>query len=128
MDTVIKIVAVCLLTAILAVVVRKSNPEIALLMVVAVCCVVLLEILQGLNEIKSFLEQVIAWSGLQQDLFAPLLKTLGIALISRTGADLCRDAGQTAAATLVEMSGTFGAILVALPLFGIVWEMLQTMI
>ena len=55
----------------------------------------------------------------------PLLKTVGIALISRTGGALCRDAGEGAMAGLVEMAGAFAAILVSLPLFRAAWQMLE---
>ena len=59
---------------------------------------------------------------------SPLFKTVAIALISRTGADLCRDAGEGAMASLVETAGAFGAVVVSLPLFGAVWELLSGMI
>ena len=55
----------------------------------------------------------------------PLLKTVGIALISRAGGALCRDAGEGAMAGLVEMAGAFAAILVSLPLFRAAWQMLE---
>ena len=56
------------------------------------------------------------------------VSTVAIALISRTGADLCRDAGEGAMASLVETAGAFGAVVVSLPLFGAVWELLSGMI
>ena len=65
--------------------------------------------------------------GLLPELFTPLLKTAAIALISRVGSDLCRDAGESAMASLVETAGAFGAILVSLPLMEAVWEMLQVL-
>ena len=68
------------------------------------------------------------WGGLSTDIFSPLWKTVGIALITRVGTELCKDAGENAMASLVEMTGAFGAVLVAIPLFQAVWEMLRSLI
>ena len=38
---------------------------------------------------------------------------------------LCRDAGEGAMASLVEIAGAFAAILVSLPLFRAAWRMLE---
>ena len=69
--------------------------------------------------------QLLDWGGLPTDLFLPLVKTVGIALVSRTGSDLCRDAGESAMASLVETAGAVTAILVSLPLFQAAWDMLR---
>lgn len=99
-----------------------------MLVAVAVCVVVLAALSTALRDMRDFLRQMADWGGISSDLFSPLIKTLGIAIISRVGSDLCRDAGQNAMAGLVEMAGAFGAILVALPLFSAVWGMLQEML
>ena len=66
--------------------------------------------------------------GLSSDLLQPLLKTVGIALVSRTGAELCRDADQKAMASVVEAAGAFSAVVVSIPLLGAVWELLRGML
>jgi stage III sporulation protein AD len=128
METIIRLTAVCVVSAVLAVFVKKSSPEMGLVLTLSVCVVVLLALMVPIREIVELLNQMMVWSGMSEDIFAPLLKTLGIALICRVGGDLCRDAGQTAMASLVEMGGSFGAILVSIPLLRAVWEMLQSMI
>lgn len=125
MDTTAKVAAVCLVGALLAALLKKTSPDMALLLSLAVCAGVLLALCRGLEEVASFLRQLLAWGGLSTELFVPLLKTVGIALISRTGAALCRDAGEGAMASIAEMAGAFAAILVALPLFRAAWRMLE---
>ena len=49
-------------------------------------------------------------------------------IIIRVGTELCKDAGENAMASLVEMTGAFGAVLVAIPLFQAAWEMLRALI
>lgn len=125
MDTAVKVAAVCLLGAVLALLLKKTSPDLALLLAVAVCVVVLALLGRGVETVVDFLGQLLERGGLSEELFTPLLKTVGIALVSRTGGALCRDAGQGAMAGLVELAGAFSAILVSLPLFQAAWQMLE---
>ena len=125
METAAKIAAVCLLGALLTALLKKTSPDTALLLALAVCVVVLTALARGLEEVISFLRELLDWGGLSVELFAPLLKTVAIALISRVGGALFRDAGEGAMASLVEIAGAFAAILVSLPLFRAAWRMLE---
>lgn len=125
MDTAVRVAAVCLLGAVLALLLKKTSPDLALLLAVAVCVVVLALLGRGLETVVDFLRRLLERGGLSEELFTPLLKTVGIALVSRTGGALCRDAGQGAMAGLVELTGAFSAILVSLPLFQAAWQMLE---
>lgn len=128
MELIVKVTAVCLVGALLAALLKKSNPELALLLALASCVVVLVVVIRGLEDIFAFLEEIVTWGGLSADIFSPLWKTVGIALITRIASELCKDAGENAMASLVEMTGAFGAVLVAIPLFQAVWEMLRSLI
>ncbi len=128
METVIRLCALCLTGALLAVLLKRTDPHMALLLALAVCGAVLLILLEPLGEIRSFFTQLTDWGGLPSELFAPLVKTVGIALVSRTGSDLCRDAGEGAMASLVETAGAVTAILVSLPLFQAAWELLRSLL
>lgn len=127
MEQVTTMAAVCLLSSVLAVLLKKSNPEIALLLTGAAAFMGLILLSRSVEEITAFLREMVTMGGLLPELFAPLLKTAAIALISRISSDLCRDAGESAMASLVETAGAFGAILVSLPLMEAVWEMLQVL-
>ncbi len=120
-----KAAAVCLLGTLLATLVKKTSPDMALLLALAVCAVVLTALVRGLEEITAFLQELLERGGLSAELFTPLLKTVGIALVTRTGGALCRDAGEGAMAAVVEMSGAFAVVLVSLPLFRAAWQMLE---
>ena len=107
---------------------KRTNPDMALLLALAVCGAVLFLLAEPLGEIRDFFTQLSDWGGLPTELFAPLVKTVGIALVSRTGSDLCKDAGEGAMASLVETAGAVTAILVSLPLFQAAWDMLRSLL
>lgn len=127
MEQVTGIAGLCVMAAILAVMLKKGSPEVGMLLSLAAVAVGGGLLLRAAEEAVAFLRQMIAAGGLLPELFAPLLKTVAIALVSRFGSDLCRDAGENALASLVEMAGSFGTVLVSLPLLTAVWEMLQVL-
>ena len=68
-----KAAAVCLLGALLATLVKKTSPDMALLLALAVCAVVLTALVRGLEEITAFLQELLERGGLSAELFTPLL-------------------------------------------------------
>lgn len=102
--------------------------ELALLLVLAVCGVAVALLLEPLGQLRDFWEEASAWGQLPEQLFQPLLKTVCIALICRTGSDLCRDAGEGALASVLETAGAVAAIVVSLPLFRAVWDLLESLL
>ena len=67
-------------------------------------------------------------SALPGEVFQPMLKTVAIALVTRIGTSLCKDAESDTAAALLEIGGTCCAFLAALPLMEMVLEMLEQML
>ena len=107
MEQVIQVTGLCVVGALLALVVKRGSPETALLLAVGA----------AVGELGSA-------SGVSADLFVPLYKTIGIALVVQVGGNLCRDAGESALASVVETAGTLCALLAALPLLRAVLDML----
>lgn len=124
MEQVIQVTGLCVVGALLALVVKRGSPETALLLTVAAAVVVALALAGVVEELLDFLRELGAASGVSQDLFVPLFKTIGIALVVKVGGSLCRDAGESALAAVVEMAGTLCALLAALPLLRAVLDML----
>ena len=124
METVFRIVALCLTTALLALVVKRGSGELAMLLSLAAVVVVLLSLASAMEEVVEFLRTLSQQSGLPETLFLPLYKTVGIALVVKAGGELCRDAGESALAAVLEMGGSVCALLVALPLLQAVLELL----
>ena len=128
METVLRVTALCLTGALLAVLLHRSGGEMALLLSLAVCGVAAMVLMEPLEELRDFWEDAAAWGELPVELFTPLIKTVGIALLSRTGSDLCRDAGEGAIASVLETAGAVAAIAVSLPLFRAAWELLRALL
>ena len=59
---------------------------------------------------------LLSQSGLDGALFVPILKIIAISMVARLGGDVCRDSGKKALGAVVDLAGTFCALLAAEPL------------
>ena len=124
MEQIVRIAALCVVGALLALVIKRGTPELALLLAVGCTVVVLLSLADPVRAVLLFLEELGERSGISRQLFEPLYKTVGIAFVVKLGGELCRDAGESAMAAAVESAGSICALLVALPLLRSVLSMI----
>ena len=116
MELTFQAAALCVTAALGAVFLKRGTPELGLLLSLAAAGAVLGLLLSRGREAAGLLDRLLEGTELDRELFAPLVKIVGISLVSRLGADLCRDGGQSALASLVELCGTCCALLAAAPL------------
>lgn len=112
-----KAAAAALLSAVFGLLIKRHNPEGALLLGAACAIGILtasLGILDGLTSLRKLLRQLCGEKG--AGFAAPILKCLAIAIVSRFSADSCRDASQNAAASAVEFAGAVCSLVTVLPL------------
>lgn len=123
-EAAVQVTVLCVVSALLALILKRSTPEWALLLAVATIGAAALFLTEALGETAELLRELTEGSGVDPALFLPLYKTVGIALVVKVGASLCRDAGESALAAAVETAGAVCALLVSLPLLRAVLSML----
>ena len=124
MELILKISVLCVLVSLLALLLKKGTPELALLLALVTAVAAILSLADTIGELTAFFRELGAQSGIAAGLLTPLYKTLGIALVVHIGAGLCRDAEESALAAVVETAGTVCAFLAALPLMRQVFQLL----
>ena len=72
--------------------------------------------LGAIEEVRALADELGELIGLSPAVLAPVLKTVGIAILTRIAAELCRDAGEGGIAAAAETAGAAAAVLAALPL------------
>jgi len=128
MEIVIKAVVVGITAALVTLLLKKTNPEMAMLIVTAASTAILFLAIELIGSLKSFIEMAAELSGLSPGVISPVLKCVGIAVISRIGTDLCRDAGASAAASSVELAAAGAALFAAMPLLQTLIQMIGELI
>ncbi|MDO4517390.1 MAG: stage III sporulation AC/AD family protein [Bacillota bacterium] len=114
--------------ALCAVVVRQKTPELAALLVLAACALLLWNTLPMLETIRDVLEELAALTELSPTVLRPMVQTVGLAVVTRLSASLCRDAGEGGIAAFLELAGGAAAVLVALPLLKMVLQLIRELL
>ena len=128
METMVRIAAVGLAAAVLGAVLKKSAPELALLLIVAAGVWILTLTLDGLGAVAALMEDLAGVSGLSEELLEPVAKTVALSILTRLTAEICRSAGESGLASFVEVGGTVAALVVALPLMRAVAVLMAEML
>ena len=116
--------AVGVVAALFAVMVRQRAPEMALVLAMAACVLLLWNTLPLLESIRDVMEELASLTEISPALLRPMLQT-GLALVTKLAAALCRDAGEGSLAAFVEVAGAAAAVLVALPLLKMVLQLVM---
>lgn len=109
------IVGLAVLGVTLALTVRSFRPELALLIGVATGIAVLLSVVGELTGVIDALRAAARQYGVDEGYLSVLLKIIGIAYLAQFGVQICRDAGESAAAAKVELAGRVLVLAAALP-------------
>ncbi len=102
--------------SLLGLMVRREREEQASLLGLAAAVMIFAAAVGSLGETEAVLRRAMERAALRPALTLPVLKSLGVALLGRISAQLCRDAGQAAAAAAVELASTCAVLCVSLPL------------
>ena len=108
---------VAIAAAVLAVVLRRYHAEYGLLISLGAGAVLLLVLLQALPQVFSQFQSLLQAAALPAETGSTLLKALGACWLAQFAADACRDAGEGALASKVELAGKTAVLLLILPLF-----------
>ena len=111
------LIALCIITALLALSLRGQRPEFAMLLSLGCGIFVLLNLLGQMKGILSGLERVMTGLSGQSDLTGIILKALGICIVAELGSQCCRDAGEAAIAAKVELAAKTALVLMCMPVF-----------
>ncbi len=115
-EVLLKILAVCLIAAAVAVTLKPKAPEYAMFVSIAAAIIIsgilIGAISSAINEFDSLLQKY----GLETEYFKIAVKALGIGYITGFVADSCRDCGQASLASKAEFGGKCAIFILSMPL------------
>lgn len=124
MNAYVKLSAAAVIAALAALTLRRREPELAMLAVVAGCCICGGLLLEIISPILSFSKRIYEKTGLAPELLSPLMKSAGIGIVTQISASICLDAGESAMARLAELGGVLLCLYVSLPLLSAVLDLI----
>ncbi|CAB1247028.1 Stage III sporulation protein AD [Ruminococcaceae bacterium BL-6] len=114
---IVGIAGIALVSAVIAVMLRRYNQEYAVVVTITAGVIILVQILANIMPAIRQINSLLSSAGLPNEYAVILFKTLGLCFLAQFAADSCRDAGENALASKVELAGKLAIVILALPLF-----------
>ncbi|MGE5678354.1 MAG: stage III sporulation protein AD [Pseudomonadota bacterium] len=125
---IMKIVAVGIVAAVLAVLLREERPEIAFIVSIVTGLVIFIFIISKLNSVMTVLKYFAGKANIDVLYFSTILKVIAIAYITEFGAQICRDAGEGGIASKIELSGKVLIMVIAIPILAALMDIMVKII
>ena len=116
-----KITALCVCGAISALILKEYKPSFAICVGIICAVTIFFEILGQINYIFVSASAISSQLSINPEYMETVIKITGVSCISRFGTEICRDAGQNAIATNLELAGKIVIVVLSLPvLFSVI--------
>lgn len=113
--TTARLCGLCLMGVLLLLFLRQSKPDFAQLVTLTLCIMLGGVGIASLLPAVDFMQELPLNESTAQSLTV-MLKSLGLAFVTQTTAEFCRDAGESAVASKVELIGRAEILLLCLPM------------
>ena len=112
---IINIVLLGIGAVVLSTVLKRDNPQFALMVSIAAGAVILIKIMGYFFSVISQVYDIAYAGGIDEGYISIILKITGIAYLAQIGADICKDAGESAVGTKIEIAGKIFIAALSMP-------------
>lgn len=123
-----KVAAVAVAGAVLGLVIKKSNPDMSLLLGLVLSLAAVFAAVDLIASVVEFIRSLAEAANVSPAVLSIVFKTVGVSIVTRIASDVCKDAGQSSVASGVELVGSLTALYIALPLLETVVGMIRSLI
>lgn len=120
--------AAALLAVVLGLCLEKQGKDIAVLLVMAVCVMILTVTISCLKPVVDFLEGLQRIGDLNSSMVSTLFKIVGIGMISEIAAMVCGDAGRASLRKALQILAGAMILWLSIPIFTVLLELIQSIL
>jgi stage III sporulation protein AD len=113
---ILQIIGLAIIATVIIAVIKGQRPEIAIQISIAAGIIVFAMILGKVTAVIELLNSYAQKVNIDTIYISTLLKIVGIAYIAEFGAEVCKDAGEGAIASKVELAGKVFIVVLAVPI------------
>lgn len=113
---ILQIIGLAIIATVIIAVIKGQRPEIAIQISIAAGIIVFAMILGKVTAVIELLNSYAQKVNIDTIYISTLLKIVGIAYIAEFGAEVCKDAGEGAIASKVELAGKVVIVVLAVPI------------
>ena len=125
MDTVFRCSGAAMVAVVLILTLRRQSGEMALILSVLTCCILLLAGLRLLQPVLDFLRRLQQIGNLDSQMTVILLKSVALALLGEITALVCKDSGNEALGKAMGIVCTAAVLYMSLPILDALLTMLE---
>lgn len=125
MEQFLQAAAAVLLAVILSLALGKQGKDMAVLLSIAVCCMVIAIAVRYLEPVMDFLEQLEALGELNGEMVGCLFKVVGIGILTEIAAMVCADAGNGSLGKALQLLGAAVILWLSIPVFRALIDLIQ---
>lgn len=122
---IIKIIGIGLISLIVIIIIKQYRPEFAVYVSLIAGALILILVLDKMSGVINLLSNLANKTSINKDFIFLLIKITGIAFLTEFAVSICKDAGESAIATKIDMGGKVMIIAMSIP---IISSLLETII
>lgn len=111
-----KIIGIGVISAVLAVLMKGYKPELAMQVSLAAAVLIFLLAVPYLRSVMAMFQDIAAQVGIETRHMMIVVKIIGVAYLAQFGAELCKDAGEGAIASKIELGGKLIILTMSMPI------------
>jgi len=123
-----QIVGLALIVTVISVVLKQIRPEIALQLTILASASIFIMVMSKIKVIVDLLQNLADQANISSYYLLIVLKIVGVAYLAEFGAQICRDAGEGALASKIELAAKVGVIVLAIPIIVAITESLVRLV
>lgn len=116
MEEVFKILGIAIVTAIAAILLRSSKPELSFAVTVTGVIIILLFIVDSMKNVLAIFQFITTTTGIESGLIKLLIKIVGVGYVTEFGSGILTDFGSTTIADKVVLGGKLTIVVLSLPI------------
>lgn len=120
----VSLVGVGVISAVLCMLVRQNKPELSPGISIACGVLIMLSVMGMTAPAMELITKLSEQTGLDGGYTRILFKALAICYITQLGSDCCRDVGETAIASKIELAGRAAVAVISVPVFNSLAELI----
>ena len=118
-------IAGAMLTVVLGIALSKQSKDIALILTMVVCCMILLAAVSYLQPVLGFIKRLQDMGQLDDKYGQILLKAVGIGLVTEFAVLICNDSGNSALGKSLQIAATVVVLWISLPLMESLLDLIE---
>ena len=124
MSEVIKIIGIGMISLIIIIIIKQYRPEFAVYISIIAGILILAISLQKIGEIVSLIKSISDKAGINGEFLKIILEITGIAILAEFAVSVCKDSGESAIASKIEMGSKVIIISMSIPIISSLLELM----